>query len=382
MIASKLDVIVIGAGAAGLAAFEELRRGGCKVLCVEAKGRIGGRIRTIHDPLSPIPIELGAEFIHGRPREIWDIVNSHGLAAYDCAEKAIHIENGQVRKEGDAWQLISSVMEDMQKSAAKGKDRTFASFLDQSPHPANAKGLAASYVEGFNAARKERIGIASLAEDAAAAGKIDGDHSFRMKNGYDSLAGHLLEATDGLRLNCVVERIDWQPGAATIHMRFRLTGHVRTLRCERVVITVPLGVLQADGIEFDPPAGKVSAAARALEFGHVIRVVLRFREAFWEDRQELSDAGFLLSQEPFFPTWWTPLPIHAPIVTGWSAGPHADGLLGRTRRTIIGRAITDLARIMASTPARLHSLLEAAYFHDWQKDPFIRGSYSYVPAAR
>ncbi len=222
----ELDVIVVGAGAAGLAAFEELRRGGCKVLCVEAKGRIGGRIFTVHDPLSTIPIELGAEFIHGRPPEIWDILNSHGLAAYDCAEKAIHIEDGKVQKDGDAWQLIGRVMDDMQKSAAKGKDRSFASFLEQSSHSENAKRLAASYVEGFNAARKEIIGIASLAEDAAAADKIDGDRSFRMKNGYDSLAIHLLNARDELRMNCVVERVDWQTGAATIHARSRLTGHV------------------------------------------------------------------------------------------------------------------------------------------------------------
>src|SRR5581483_6385419 len=188
---TDLDVLVVGAGAAGLSAVRELDRAGYSVICVEARNRIGGRILTHRDPLSPIPIELGAEFVHGRPPEIWDIIRSAGLTAYDCAENAIHIHHGELCHD-DPWKLVSGVMDDMRGYAAENEDRSFLSFLSQSAHPENAKTLALSYVEGFNAARSDLIGIASLSEDAHAADRIGGDRSFRIFNGYESVISHLL----------------------------------------------------------------------------------------------------------------------------------------------------------------------------------------------
>ena len=73
------DVIVIGAGMAGLAAARELGRAGLSVCIVEARDRVGGRVFTVHDPECNVPIELGAEFIHGRAREIWDPLEKAGV---------------------------------------------------------------------------------------------------------------------------------------------------------------------------------------------------------------------------------------------------------------------------------------------------------------
>jgi monoamine oxidase len=112
----------------------------------------------------------------------------------------------------------------------------------------------------------------------------------------------------------------------------------------------------------------------------VLRVILRFQEAFWEENECISFAGFLLSDEPAFPTWWTPLSVRAPLITGWSAGPHADPLLGKPHAYIVSQAVDALTRITRADSARVANLLEAAYFHDWHADPFSRGAYSYVPA--
>ena len=233
---AELDVLIIGAGAAGLSALRELRGSGLNVLCVEARGRIGGRILTIRDSLSPIPIELGAEFVHGRPPEIWEIIRSARLAAYDCGEKAIHIKHGKPQRENDAWSVAGRVMEDMQRAANRGRDETFASFLEQSSHPEKAKRLAASYVEGFNAAHQEVIGIASLAEDARAADEIEGDRSFRIANGYDCVPNALLQRLEdppsNLKLNSVVERIKWRPGSATVRVRSGLDDRVDPPACQ------------------------------------------------------------------------------------------------------------------------------------------------------
>src|ERR1700761_8528811 len=157
MRAVEFDVVIIGAGAAGLAALKELDRAGLRVLCLEARDRIGGRVHSLHDPLSPVAVDLGAEFIHGRSPEIWNIIHSHGLIAYEVAETATRVKNGTVQHGVDGWELIDGIMEEMQKAAKRGNDRSFASFLARTSHSADAKGLATSYVEGFNAARAELI---------------------------------------------------------------------------------------------------------------------------------------------------------------------------------------------------------------------------------
>ncbi|HEY7210821.1 MAG TPA: NAD(P)/FAD-dependent oxidoreductase [Bryobacteraceae bacterium] len=376
---SEYDVVVVGAGAAGLAALGELANTGRRVLCIEARDRIGGRIFTLRDPLSPVPIELGAEFIHGRPPEIWNAVRASRLGVYDCVEKALHIRDSVVQPEGDAWEQINRVMEEMCR-AAKERDEPFASFLEKTTYSQSTKELASSFVEGFNAARKDVVGIASLAKDTKASDEINGDRSFRLWSGYDAIALHLLSANAELRLNCVLDEVIWRPGAVELHIRNATTGESRIYRARKAVITVPLGVLQSSAIRWAPEPTQALEAAAALAFGQVMRVVLRFREAFWEQRNEFVDAGFLLSNEPVFPAWWTTLAVRAPILTGWSAGSKADALLGKSREQIVKAAIQSLAKIVDKPAASIGDLLERAYFHDWQSDPFARGAYSYVPA--
>lgn len=380
------DAIVIGAGAAGLAALTELDRAGARAVCLEARDRIGGRVYTRHDPFSPVSMELGAEFVHGRPPEIWDQVRSRGLMVHEVNRSAIHLRGGEIQRGIDGWDLVNEVLDDMQRAARSGEDQSFSTFLKSSSHSEDAKQLAASYVEGFNAARKELVSIASLKQDADAAAEIDGDRSFRLVNGYDSLLLRMISGLNDLpsklRLNSEVERVEWNTEGATVRFRSTLTGRMGNFQARYVIVTVPLGVLQCaagEGISFDPEPSEALEAARALRFGQVVRVVLQFREAFWEEQEEFACAAFLLSDEPFFPTWWTSLPLRAPVITGWSAGPHTDGLVGRTREAIIDQALTDLSRITSVPVETLRRLLAAGYYHDWHADRFARGAYSYVP---
>lgn len=378
------DVVIVGAGVAGLAALAQLDRAGCRVLCIEARDRIGGRVFTEHDPLSPLPIELGAEFIHGRPPEILEIVQSAPLGIYDCADASVHIKDGVIQGPGDAWEPVGRVMDDMRATAEREDDQPFAAFLAHSSYPASAKELSASFVEGFNAAHKETIGIASLAKDGKAADEIDGDRSFRFFSGYDGIPLHLLKQVPDthakLRLNTVLTNVAWHPGSLELETVSALTGSAQTISAQRLISTVPLGVLHAGSIGWDPVPERALSSASALAFGHVMRVVLRFREAFWQGNPHFADAGFLLSNERLFPTWWTPLAVRVPILTGWSAGPHAAALLGKSRAEIIGHALASLSRILGEARTRVENLLASAYFHDWSSDPFARGAYSYVPA--
>src|SRR5947209_2370090 len=104
------DVIVIGAGVAGLAAARDLAAGGKKVIVLEARDRIGGRIHTLHERDWPMPIELGAEFCHGRPTELWPMLQRSNIVTYQCAEDHWHLENQRLEHIEDFWPRLESLL--------------------------------------------------------------------------------------------------------------------------------------------------------------------------------------------------------------------------------------------------------------------------------
>lgn len=375
------DVIIIGAGAAGLACLRELSKAGADVLCLEARDRIGGRILTIHDPLAPVPIELGPEFVHGRPLETWQLITDHRLTVVDCEENAVHIRDGKPLEKSKSWDQIESVTEDMKALEERGKDMPFDKFLAQRSYDPVVKQMATNFVEGFNAARKEVVGIASLAQDARAAEKIEGDTNFRIVNGYSRIAELLANGHErAIRLNQIVEHVEWKCGTVSVSTKSGLTGDISEWRSKAIVVTVPLGVLQQGGIKFSPEPQAALQAAKGLAFGDVNRVVMRFHEPWWEQHERFKDAGFWLSTEAVFPTWWTLLPLRTPLLVGWSAGSHADRLAEADSNSVIQAAVDDLSAVTALDRATIKEQLAAAHFHDWRKDPFARGAYSYVPA--
>jgi monoamine oxidase len=161
------------------------------------------------------------------------------------------------------------------------------------------------------------------------------------------------------------------------------------------LITVPLGVLQADTLAFSPPPAEILAQARRLAMGEVVRVVLLFRERFWHDRRtpsvpeearrKLADLSFLFTPAEVPPTWWTPNPAPTPMLTAWIGGPRATELqrsiaAGGDPLAIPRRCLATLARIFELSFAELQSLLVSWHEHDWSADPYSRGAYSYVPA--
>jgi monoamine oxidase len=362
MISAGHDVIVIGAGAAGLACARALTRTKLRVLCLEARDRIGGRIYTSGDDC----IELGAEFVHGRPREIFSAAEEAGLEIVETEGRRIHAFAGTVSEGGEA----GPVLDDLKRAPGTQPDETFQHFLDRLPYSQDEKQEAASFVEGFNAAFKDEVSVVSLAKDLLASDAIEGTRAFRIKGGYTALAAHLAKGIE-IRLNSTVRHVAWNPHDCRV-----LLDGGDELRASRVVVTLPLSLLQANSVTFDPEPTAALDAARALRFGHAVRITFRFDRPFWEDDPRFQDTGFVISGEPVFPVWWSALPNRDPLLTAWSAGPKAVPLLGLAQSEIQERALASLRHILGRDPAPVI----AAHFHDWQADPFSLGAYSWVPA--
>ncbi len=391
----RVDVLVLGAGMAGLTAAQILSQAGLTVHVLEARERIGGRVYTVRDPGLPLPVELGAEFLHGRAPALWALADSAGLPVVEVLGERWWSEHGVLTQQDEVGAVVASMMQRLGEVA--DRDQSVAAFLAQvDPQGGSATARARAFVEGFDAASPERLSVAALLREQQAAAAIDGDCSFRLLSGYDRLAqwqrARCQQHQVTFALNTVVEQVHWQPDAVTMTGRRRTGETVPPFQARRGLITLPLGVLQAPpdargSVRFIPALPDKQAAIARLAMGQVLRITLRFRTRFWQQalfqttdgRASLPGLSFLLSEDAVLPTWWTPAPVQLPLLTGWVGGPRAAQLVGQPEAVIVTQAIAALARVLGQDQQQLAGLLERWYVHDWQTDPFTRGAYSYIP---
>ena len=350
-------MLVIGAGAAGLAAGAELARAGLAVLLVEASDRIGGRCLTRRLPGIAVPVELGAEFIHGRPEATLRLLRELGIAAVDSTRTQLVASGGRLHSMN-----IFHAAQRVAKKSLKGRDVSFHAFLARQRLPQLTRTLATMMVQGFDAADPGRISAREVLEEWSGAGL--GSSQPRPQGGYAPFLERL--ATTNIQLQTVVRAVRWSRGSVEVTGTFR--GEPWRAWAPRAVITLPLGVLQSRLVRFAPRLGK---PLDNLASGPVIRVAMAFREAFWEKRH--PGVAFFHSPEAPFPTLWTPLPMHAPLITAWAGGPKAARLTGKRPEALLAQALKSLRAVLPGdeTPA-------AFLVHDWQADPYARGGYSYV----
>jgi len=380
------DVVIIGAGAAGLAAARELRSDGHSVLLLEARDRLGGRLWTRREPGLTAPVELGAEFIHGQVPQTFELLAEAQAAALDTSGERWTLHDGRLeQRTEDLFGEIQAALD--RASVLAEPDVSFDTFLNRSEREGLSKEAATqarAFVEGFDAADPARVSTHFVAREWGSGGMLDAPQ-FRPEGGYETVLSTLqrsLERTNiQIRLRTAVRGVRWQPGS--VHLDVRSPHGSATIRAHRAVVTLPLAVLQLpanspDAVQFEPDLAAKRQALQCLATGAVLKVNLRFRTAFWEalEQGRYRQAAFFHSPGAPFRTFWTPRPLHAPLLTAWMGGPRAEQLSACSDKQIVNQALSSLAEMFGQHPEDLG--LQAAWLHNWQTDPFAHGAYSYV----
>lgn len=374
------DVIIVGAGASGLAAARRLV-GSYRVLVLEGRERIGGRILTHRTAEHPLPIDLGPEFIHGRAPETFALLEESGLVTVDIPFHHYDADKTPAREDDEAWNAADELLENMKLD--DGHDVSFDDYLKRHPDtPAAVAKRAKSYVEGFNAAESDRISVQSILDSNAEEDAQDGERQYRLIGGYDQLIHALAKHVSGesrIRCGVVVRRVKWQRGRVEITVE--TAAGVETFVAPRTIITLPLGVLQqpADapaGVKFEPDLPTRSLIQNKLVMGDVRKFTLRCRTSFWEEWADL-DASFLHRMDAAIPVWWTRLPMRTNLLVGWAGGGQAKHLPGDTA-SLRKLAVESLATLFDKPAATIDAEILAVHAHDWSADVFSRGAYSYV----
>ncbi len=354
------DVIVVGAGAAGLSAARTLVDAGKRVLVLEARDRIGGRVWT--DRTHGI-IARGAEFIHGDTVSTWDIVRKEGIQtkfwgveSFDTYRK--FARGGSIRSDSDElFYRFEAIDKDMYTYA--GPDISVGAFLDTKgdPEAARFKGRQIASINATDANKLSVLGL--IAEDGEF---VEGERDYFVLDGYDTVM-HCLARGVTIKLMSPVSRIEWGSGTCFVGDQ--------SVTAERIIVTVPLGVLKKRDITFTPelPQSFVDAVDR-IGMGNTTKTVLWVAE-------ELP-YFMLLATEGLVGDWWQrprELGQEGTILMGFSGGTNADALTAMGREAAIVSAKEEAASAFGSG---ILAKITLAEHYTWSDDVYAYGSYSYA----
>jgi monoamine oxidase len=383
--ADEYDIIVVGAGAAGLAAAAHLSRNGKSVCVLEARDRIGGRVLTVRPRGAAIPLELGAEFIHGESPSIFEQLRLAGDVAVDTAQTRYRVpQPGRMKRSED---LFETMKERLQRLPKPRVDLPFAEFLQKHQRQLSptVRAFATMLVEGFDAADPTRASAIEILKEWGGGSAADAP-TFRPQRGYgalmDSLAGSLDPAKTCVQLECAVNEVRWRRGE--VNIAYSQHGGPGSVRAAQAIITLPLSVLQLPAstpasVLFTPALPRKQVPLSRLLMGPVVKLVLCFSRPFWSEIDDglHRDVAFFHAQGAPFPTFWTTLPVRAPVITAWSGGPKAAKLLALSTDEVLRSALASVAEIFGKR-RDYRKMLEGVYWHNWQSDPYSSGAYSYA----
>lgn len=369
-----MRVIVVGAGIAGLTAADAARCAGAEVLVVEARDRIGGRIRTV--PLGPGTVDLGGAWVHspiGNPV-------AEALAVAGIATRNDGAYGDPMAVWADGWveapettTVTAALQADWDPAEALAAIPESDRFVDGVEWFLADRGLDGRLAELARFALVWMVGALVIAGPpdrislAGAAAYAEGSGGNLVPSGGYGALVDLLAAGLEVRLGATVTRIEH--GGAQVSV----VTDSGTFEGDHAIVTVPLGVLRAGAVTFDPPLpGSHASAVEHLAMGTEEKVVFRFSERFWPDSVwEITH----VAEDRAFPAWFDfSRHVGAPVLVALYNPHSTPGLAQMPAEDRVDAALDVLRKMFGSVPGP-----DEALATDWTGDPCSLGSYSYVP---
>lgn len=375
------DVVVVGAGVAGLTAARLLEIAGRCCMLVEARDRIGGRVST--DRSDGRVTDLGASWIHGiTDSPVAAAAAAFGLRTVEFTVGGYQPDSRPIAHYGPDGDRLSDEEARRYVDDIRAVDTALLSTIDASGPADSYRDVteAALAVQGWDAARTQRVReylehraeeqYGAWIDDLAAHGldddAIDGDEVV-FPDGYDALPAHLAEGLD-IRLSTPATRVEWSTDGVlvtTAHGAFT-AGHA--------IVTVPVGVLQSGDLVFSPALPEAHAAALSrLAMNRFEKVFLRFPERFWE-----PDVYAIRQQGPegrWWHSWYDLTRLDGePTLLTFAAGPAAEETADWDDKRLVASVLAQLRRLYGDripAPTAVHRTA-------WQHDPWSHGSYAFM----
>jgi len=361
----KYDVIVIGAGVAGLAAANKLRSDGYEGLVLEARETIGGRIETLPGEM---PIDLGASWVHGpRKNPIGALLQEAGARLHkNDWDSVVYYHETQEIDDCEHYDDFYEYIE-ARKKRKRGKDESLAAALEAFVAESGLRGFDASFLRHVIGAEIEndyptdmsQLSLLNFNEEEELKG---GDHF--VTGGYDLCLGALARDLDIL-VRTPVTRIEDEGTSVAVST---VAG---TFRAAYAIVTIPLKPLATGGVAFSPPlSAEKKAAFSGLRMGNLHKTFLEFETPFWDSEEIVS---IMRGEERWREFLNLTEAMGRPVLLALHAGRAATALMTTPHDAIAREAVAALrcAYPDATMPLRVTT-------SGWEQDPYIGGSYSFV----
>jgi monoamine oxidase len=265
----------------------------------------------------------------------------------------------------------------IQKLETLREDVPIATFLQQhfsgKQYGDFSKGII-KFVEGYDAADAQQASAITLREEWKTS---DDEKQFRIPSGYDLMLAHLhnkFTRQGGVTfLSSEVKLIRWNRDYVKAELQ-----EGSTIEGEKIIITVPIGLLQHEKIKFDPPIRSHVEASKNIGYGAVIKFLYEFTEPIWNEStgRTLPNFRFIFSDADI-PTWWSQLPDETPLITGWLSGPRAlETMLNNEQ--LHEMALKSLAYIFKTGNSEVSRYIKVSHIANWATNPFALGAYGYA----